>query len=150
MDLTIRQLTAAEDLTDAVRLLGFLNPDSPPPVIRARLEALMAEHPHYQLYGAFRGDRLAGVAGAWIATKVWCGKYLEIDNLVVDPELRGSGIGGFLIEHLEKLARAQDCKVLTLDSYAANHASHRLYRRFGFEDWSIHFIKPLGDWSGRA
>jgi GNAT superfamily N-acetyltransferase len=138
------------DLAEASRLLAILNPDTPLNLVRERLETILAQHPHYQLLGAFVGDRLAGVSGAWVATKIWCGRYLEIDNLVVDPELRSSGVGGRLIEHLEQIARAQDCKILVLDSYTGNHPSHRLYHRIGFEIWGFHFIKPIGDWSGKG
>jgi ribosomal protein S18 acetylase RimI-like enzyme len=145
--LSIRTL-AADELADAARLLTLLNPDTPPALISERLHTLLADHPHYQLIGAFSGDRLAGVAGAWIATKIWCGRYLEIDNLVVDSEVRSSGIGGKLIEHLESIAKARDCKIVVLDSYAANRPSHRLYHRMGFEIWGFHFVKPIGDWKG--
>lgn len=146
-DLLIRQLETA-DLDEAVRLLGTLNPDALPAVLRDRLDAILREHPHYQLVGAFAGGRLAGVCGAWIATRIWCGRYLEIDNLVVDPGFRSSGIGTRLIAHFEQVAREMDCRVLTMDSYTFNHGSHRLYHRLGFEIWGFHFIKPIGDWAG--
>jgi ribosomal protein S18 acetylase RimI-like enzyme len=115
----IRRLSAT-DLDEAARLLGQLNPDTPLPLVRARLDTILAEHPHYQIIGAFSGRRLVGVCGAWVATKIWCGKYLEIDNLVVDSELRSGGVGTLLIRHLEQLGHEQDCKVLVLDSYTAN------------------------------
>jgi GNAT superfamily N-acetyltransferase len=143
----IRSL-APGDLADAGRLLALLNPETPLAVIVSRLEAIIAEHPHYQLLGAFLDERLAGVCGAWIATKIWCGRYLEIDNLVIDPELRSFGIGSQLIGRLEELAREAGCQVMVLDSYTSNHPSHRLYHRLGFEIWGFHFVKPLGDWKG--
>lgn len=147
----IRPLTSS-DLAEAARLLGTLNQETPLPVLRERLETILAEHPHYRLVGAFAGDRLVGVCGAWIATKIWCGRYLEIDNLVVAPELRSSGVGTRLIRHLEALGREMDCKLIVLDTYTANHPSHRLYHRLGFEIWGFHFVKPIGDWldKGRA
>lgn len=145
---TIRPLAAA-DLPETTRLLGTLNRDTPLPLVRERLETILREHPHYQIVGAFMNDRLVGVCGAWIATKIWCGRYLEIDNLVVDPELRSSGVGTRLISHLEETGRQMDCTLLVLDSYTSNHASHRLYHRLGFEIWGFHFIKPIGDWSGK-
>ena len=145
---SIRPLGQA-DLEDAVRLLATLNPETPPQVVCSRLEAILAAHPHYHLAGAFDGDALVGVCGAWVATKIWCGRYLEIDNLVVDPELRSSGVGTRLISHLEETGRQMDCTLLVLDSYTSNHASHRLYHRLGFEIWGFHFIKPIGDWSGK-
>ena len=143
--LAIRPLTAG-DLTTAASLLTQLNPETPAEIIATRLDIILTEHSHYQLFGAFADGKLAGVAGAWIGTKIWCGRYLEIDNLVVDPAQRSAGIGGQLIRHLEALAHDRDCKVIVLDSYTANHPSHRLYHRLGFEIWGFHFIKPIGDW----
>lgn len=147
-DPLIRPLEPA-DLDEAVRLLGVLNPDAAPGVLRGRLEEILREHPNYRLAGAFVDGRLAGVGGAWIATRIWCGRYLEIDNLVVDPDLRSSGVGTRLIGHFEAVARGLDCRVITMDAYTFNHGSHRLYHRLGFEIWGFHFIKPIGDWAGR-
>lgn len=141
----IEPLPAAQ-LPAAAALLALLNPETPTEIIVERLHALLTDHDHYQLFGAFAGDTLVGVAGAWIATKIWCGRYLEIDNLVVAPEQRSAGVGSLLIRHLEALARKRDCNIVVLDSYTANHPSHRLYHRLGFEIWGFHFAKPVGDW----
>ena len=137
-----------EHIGAATRLLGFLNPDTPPQVLEKRLRALLDEHPNYQLAGACQDGVLIGVCGAWTATKMWCGRYLEIDNLVVDPEHRSSGAGTRLNEHFVEIGRASDCRIIVLDSYTGNHPSHRLYHRLGFEIWGFHFIKPIGDWAG--
>ncbi len=145
----IRPLLSA-DVPTAAHLLAALNPDTPRPVIRDRLEIILTDHPHYHLLGAFSGDELAGIAGAWIATKIWCGRYLEVDNLVVAENHRSTGIGSLLIRHLESLGHERDCKILVLDSYVSNSASHRLYHRLGFEIWGFHFVKPIGDWKGDA
>ncbi len=138
----------ASDLPDATSLLATLNPETPLAVILERIQTLLVDHQHYQLIGAFADDKLVGVAGAWIATKIWCGRYLEIDNLVVDPTRRSSGIGSLLIRHLETIAQEKDCRIIVLDSYAANRPSHRLYHRHGYEIWGFHFVKPIGDWKG--
>ena len=138
----------SRDLIDAASLLTQLNPETSAAIIAQRLDTLLADHPHYQLFGAFAAGKLVGVAGAWIATKIWCGRYLEIDNLVVDPNQRSGGIGSLLIQHLESLAKERDCKIIVLDSYTANRPSHRLYHRLGFEIWGFHFVKPIGDWQG--
>jgi GNAT superfamily N-acetyltransferase len=144
---TIRPLVST-DLPAASALLATLNPETPEAVIEERLATILTDHPHYHLIGAFAGDKLVGVAGAWVATKIWCGRYLEIDNLVVDPTQRSSGIGSLLISHLEATAREAGCRIIVLDSYTANHPSHRLYHRLGFEIWGFHFVKPIGDWKG--
>ena len=139
---------ASDDLIGAAGLLVLLNPETSAALIAERLDALLTDHSHYQLFGAFSDGKLVGVAGAWIATKIWCGRYLEIDNLVVESNQRSFGIGSLLVHHLESLAKERDCKLIVLDSYTANHPSHRLYHRLGFEIWGFHFVKPIGDWQG--
>ena len=139
-EIVIREVLPGE-LPAAVELLAYLNADTPVEILRERLDTILRESPHYQLFGAFIGGQLLGVAGAWIATKVWCGKYLEIDNIVVDPTRRSSGVGSLLIGHLEEIARQSGCDIMVLDSYTANHASHRLYHRAGFHIGGFHFLK---------
>lgn len=139
----IREL-GPDDLDAATDLLAHLNPGISREMLRGRFDTILAEHPHYHAFGAFLDGRLRAVAGVWIATKIWCGRYLEIDNLVVDPTLRSSGLGSALIAHLEAFGRSKHCYLAVLDSYTSNHASHRLYHRLGFEIWGFHFVKPFG------
>ncbi|GAA5483091.1 GNAT family N-acetyltransferase [Haloferula sargassicola] len=139
----IRLLEPADHLA-ASGLLVHLNPDCPTEVLLQRFRTILAEHDHYVPVGAFVDGRLVGFAGVWIATKIWCGKYLEIDNFVVHPGHRSEGIGGALMDFLETLAKERGCNLQTLDAWTTNHASHRLYHRRGFEVWGFHFVKPLG------
>lgn len=143
MDEIILKPLSLGDADNAAELLRFLNPETPVEVLRERLTTIFHDHPHYQQVGAFAGDKLVGLCGAWIATKIWCGKYLEIDNLVVHPQQRSGRIGTRLIEHFEALARVENCKLVTLGSYTSNYPSHRLYHRLGYEIWGYHFMKPL-------
>ncbi|MBK1881005.1 GNAT family N-acetyltransferase [Luteolibacter pohnpeiensis] len=137
------KLLAHADIPAAISLLKYLNPNVGADVLTSRMETIFTDHPHYQLFGAFAGEVLVGVTGAWIATKIWCGRHMEIDNLVVHPDHRSTGAGTALINHLEELAKQKECSMLIIDSYTANHPSHRLYHRLGFEIWSFHFVKPL-------
>lgn len=141
--IVVRPITLAEQPA-ATGLLAHLNPDCPTPVLLERFRRILREHPHYLPLGAFRGRTMLGFAGAWIATRIWCGRYLEVDNLVVHPEHRSSGVGTALISHLEQLARERDCNLVVLDAWTHNHASHRLYHRLGFEVWGFHFVRQLG------
>lgn len=141
-DLSLRPLDST-DLDAAVGLLVILNPTTPPDELGDRLRTILRDHLHYHLVGAFSGDKLVGLCSAWIATRIWCGKYLELDNLVVDPEHRSGKIGTRLISHFEEIAMRENCQIMVLDSYTSNHPSHRLYHRLGFEIWGFHFVKPL-------
>lgn len=143
MDEVILQPLQPGDLTAALELLAILNPSTPAAELEERTTAILANHPHYQITGAYISGKLVGLCGAWIATKIWCGKYLELDNLIVHPDHRSAKIGTMFIQHFEKIAREEDCKILTLDSYTSNYPSHRLYHRLGMEIWGFHFVKPL-------
>ncbi|MEP4076368.1 GNAT family N-acetyltransferase [Haloferula sp.] len=131
------------DYGEATRLLGYLNPDCTREVLVERFQTIIAESPHYHPFGVFIGDEMVAFAGAWIATKVWCGRYLEIDNIVVHPDHRSSGLGTKLIKHCEHIATERGCNLVVLDSYTTNHPSHRLYQRLGFEIWGFHFVKQI-------
>lgn len=128
---------------EALLLLAELNPEVDAEALGQRLDRICSEHPHYELHGVYDGDQLLAVCGAWVATKLWCGRYLEIDNIVVHPGRRGEGAGTLLMQAMEKLAIERDCRILVLDSYASNTASHRLYHRLGFEIKGFHFVKGL-------
>ena len=144
---TIRRLTKDDSLA-ATGLLAHLNPDCPTGVLLRRYQTILDEHPHFHSIGAFIDGKLVGLAGIWIATKIWCGRYLEIDNLIVHPLHRDQGIASAIFTHLEELARSEQCNLLVLDSYTSNHRSHRLYHRLGFEIWGFHFVKPIADLNG--
>ena len=134
-----------EHLPEVIHVLSFLNPGVTPEELRRRCETILTGHGNYELLGAWSGDVLVGVSGLWHGTKLWCGSYLEVDNFVVHPDHQNRGIGSALLRALEEIARQRDCNIMVLDSYTNNHASHRLYHRFGFEIWGFHFIKPLRD-----
>lgn len=144
MSTTEIRLLEPSDHLAATGLLVHLNPDCPTEVLLQRFRTILVEHPHYIPIGAFEGDKLIGFAGVWIATKMWCGRYLEIDNFVVHPEHRSTGVGTALMSFIDQLAEERGCNLQTLDAWTTNHASHRLYYRRGFEVWGFHFVKSLG------
>jgi ribosomal protein S18 acetylase RimI-like enzyme len=52
-----------------------------------------------------------------------------LDDLFVDPERRGSGVGEALLEHVSSLAGERGWGVVTWITAADNHAAQRLYDR---------------------
>lgn len=141
-EVTIRRIEEADHLA-ATGLLVHLNPDCPTETLIQRFRTILSDHDHYHPIGAFHGETMIGFGAAWIATKIWCGRYLEIDNIVVHPDHRSEGIGGKLMAHFEEIARERDCNITVLDSYTSNYESHRFYHRHGYEIWGFHFVKQL-------
>jgi ribosomal protein S18 acetylase RimI-like enzyme len=60
------------------------------------------------------------------------GRYIQ--NISVDPDQRGKGIGTALLKDAEEKARDDGIKTLSLDVSRKNDGARTLYRRMGFEE----------------
>jgi GNAT superfamily N-acetyltransferase len=92
---------------------------------------------------AARGDAVVGVAVYRIHENTFDGRQLYVDDLVADEARRSEGVGEALLEHLQKLARASDCRTVTLDSGTQRQRAHRFYFRHGWTIVGFHFSKPM-------
>jgi GNAT superfamily N-acetyltransferase len=97
----------------------------------------------YGQVGIFENNECIGLSGFWINTKLYSGKYLEMDNVVVLPAYRSRGIGKLLCDWCEQKAKENNCKVLMLDAYLENEKAHKFYEREGFFKRGYHFIKHI-------
>lgn len=98
---------------------------------------------NYYLYLAFQNEKMIGICGYWIATKYYCGKYLEIDNFIIDAAYRSKNYGSEFLSFIENVAHAQKCDTIMLDAYVENFAGHRFYYKNGFIARGYHFLKQL-------
>ncbi len=103
----------------------------------------MVERGYYQVIVRNDEDNVIGVTGIWIATKLYCGKYMEMDNVVVDEKYRSVGLGKQLYEYCLSIANENNCKVIMLDAYRENIRAHDFYEGKGFIKRGFHFIKKL-------
>jgi len=92
---------------------------------------------------AWDGDSCVAVSGYWICTKLYSGKYMEIDNFVVGEGYRSKGIGKQLLDWMLEEARSNGCQTVMLDAYVENFNAHRFYYREGFIARGFHYLKPL-------
>ncbi|MBC3540709.1 GNAT family N-acetyltransferase [Rufibacter sediminis] len=142
---TSLQIREIEELAEMVRqfpLIQHLNPTMEP----ARYEELLRQMvpQQYRMVGVFDGDTCLGLSGYWMGTKLYSGKYLEVDNFVVDEQSRSKGIGKLLLDWLTAEASKHRCETMMLDAYVVNHAAHKFYLREGFVIKGFHFLKRLG------
>ncbi|WP_029415287.1 GNAT family N-acetyltransferase [Brevundimonas bacteroides] len=94
------------------------------------LEAMTRQTQHgYQMVGAWSVDRWVGVVGYRPVRTLARGLHLHVDDLVVDPGVRASGIGRALLAHVEGEARLAGAKSIFLD---ARPESIGFYEREGF------------------
>lgn len=69
--------------------------------------------------------------------------YGTIEDLAVDPTLRGSGIGAFMVDQLTERLRGRGCTWAFLESGLGNEGAHRLFERKGFRMTSHVFGQQL-------
>src|SRR5579864_9585765 len=111
----IEEVTAATDeVHEALtRLLPQLNPNLHLPT-RERIERLIAD-PAVTLVIARDGDRIVGTATVIVYTTPYWIKA-RLDEVVVDAEARGKGVGEALVKAALDAGRAQGAQVAELQS----------------------------------
>jgi len=114
------------------RLLPQLNDTLPVPTME-RLHALIAD-PAATLLVAREGGRIVGTATVIVYTTPFWIKA-RLDEVVVDAEARGKGVGEAIVKACLDLARRKGAQVAELQSGRgpAREVANRLYRRLGFQ-----------------
>ncbi|MEH2172690.1 GNAT family N-acetyltransferase [Nostoc sp.] len=97
----------------------------------------------YQLAFLEVEKQAVAVAGFRIANCLALGKFLYIDDLVVDELKRSHSYGQQLFQWLIEYARNHGCKHLSLDSGVQRFAAHRFYLMQRMNITSHHFSMEL-------
>ncbi len=72
-------------------------------------------------------ENVSGFSSVWILFD-----ELKINNIAIAKELRGRGIGSFLLEHVIRFGYAKGCDAASLEVRPSNRIALRMYRSFGF------------------
>lgn len=87
---------------------------------------------------------MIGFAPLTIKNNLWqAGNLGHIDELVVDQEHRGAGIGTTLLHEIIAAAKQRDCVRVELDSAFHREKAHKFYKRNGFDNRAYLFSKEL-------
>lgn len=97
----------------------------------------------YRLVSLLVADKVVAVAGFRMGSNLAWGRYLYVDDLVVDEAERSRGFGAALLDWLRNHARGLACKQLHLDSGMARRDAHRFYEREGMDKSGYHFVEVL-------
>lgn len=100
---------------------------------------------NYKQLAIYEDDCCIALTGFWTGYKLWCGKYIEIDNFIVDPNHRSKGLGKMMTDYIDAKARKEDCTMVVLDAYTGNFTAHRFYYNQGFVPKGFHFLKILNE-----
>ena len=136
---SVIRLATPKDAADVARLMiGFRNwwqrdePDDA--AFEAGVKRLLSDPNTDFLLG---GDPAAGVCQLRYRFAVWTGtEDCSLEDIFVEPEARGSGLGRALAEAALARARERGCARVELDVNEANAAALALYESLGFESWS--------------
>ena len=139
--LEFRELTI-RDSNAIVPLANKLHPTTAPEIIRAYL-AEMFNLPTYHCFGLWQNGKLVAMSNGWITVRFYSGKQLEVDNVIVDPDLRSQGVGKYFFTHIQEWALQNDCKTIELNTYVQNSKSHKFYFNEGYKILGFHFQKVI-------
>jgi ribosomal protein S18 acetylase RimI-like enzyme len=98
---------------------------------------------NYQQVIVTKNNKTIALTGVWIGTKLWSGKYIEIDSFVVDEDFRGQKIGDILIDEVHKIAEKEGANQIVLDAFTTNFTAGKFYINHGFQPKGFHFVKIL-------
>ena len=140
--MTLRELNGLDEMLQTLDVLQELYPSLTPENYLADLKEMLPNNRYGQV-AVFDGDTCVGISGFWIGTKLWCGKYLEIDNLVVSAKVRSKGVGKMIFDYLAEKAQQEECSMVSLDSYTSNFKAHKFFYNEGFAPKGFHFINIL-------
>ncbi len=82
--------------------------------------------------GGIRGYALAQIHRQPETAFTYAGLVVELDQIVVDPEYRGRGLGGALIDHVKTLASQVGAKRLQLVVWNFNTKARQVFEHAGF------------------
>ena len=86
------------------------------------------------LLGAWEGERLVGYACLyWFFSSTKAAETVLLNDLFVDPETRGGGVGRALIDASLEVARERGARHLEWNTAPGNHTAQRLYDSTGAE-----------------
>ena len=120
-----------EALVDAVRRLVPQLSSSTPPPSRIELEIIVAG-PSTMLLLARAGRDIVGMLTLAIF-RIPTGIRAWIEDVVVDTEARGRGVGEALTREAVRIAGTHGARTVELTSRPSRESANRLYQRLGFE-----------------
>lgn len=139
----VRELKTLEEMLPHLDILRELYPKLELENYRSMLENMIPNN--YSQVGVFNDNEGIAISGYWLGTKLWCGPYLELDNVIVCQSARGTGAGKLIQNYLEEKAIALNCHIMVLDAYTNNFKAHRFYYNQGYSPKGFHFIKILNE-----
>ncbi len=141
-DAVIRTATAA-DVPALLRLYAQLGDPGQVPdqtLAREALEAISVQPGMHLLVAELAGAVVGTVTLVVVPNLTHFAKpWAQVENMVVDEELRGRGLGRALLDRCIGLATEAGCYKVQLQSANQRLEAHQFYQGFGFQPSSVGF-----------
>ena len=139
----LQELTTTQEMFAQFEMITHLYPD----ISREKYQSYIQEMQpfNYKQLAVFENNICVAMTGFWIGTKLWTGKYIEIDNFIVHPDHRMKGLGKIMTDYLAQKAQDLDCTCIVLDAFTGNFKAHRFYYNQGYAPKGFHFIKTINE-----
>lgn len=141
-NLHLKLIDPIEHLEKVVELIKQLNPAMDVKSIES-IQNEMVKIQHYSCFGLFSNDTLIGISSGWTTVRFYCGKQLELDNVIIDSNLQSNGYGKYFINMMKEWTLKNDYKSLSLNTYIQNSRSHKFYFNEGFKILGLHFEQKI-------
>jgi GNAT superfamily N-acetyltransferase len=148
-DIFCREAVAG-DLPEILRL--YAQPDLDDGRVLAledaqRLFERMRAYPDYHVYVALDGRAIVGTFALLIMDNLghMGTPSAIVEDVAVDPQRHGRGIGRTMMQHAMALSAAGGCYKLTLSSNLKREKAHAFYEAMGFERHGYSFRWPSSE-----
>lgn len=133
MNITIRNATTSDVKALSELFVEFMGGESDIEKMKLVIEKLDA-NPQYYISVADNENSVIGVAMGIICEDICgtCEPFMLIEDVVVLPKYRRSGVGKTIMDSLEQFGKQNHCKYAILVSEPKRTDSHVFYEKLGY------------------
>ncbi len=112
------------------------------------LKQIISNNERGEIFVAEKSDEIMGMVVMLYTISTALGTEVAIlEDMVVIPEARSTGLGGQLIEYAMSHVQNRGCARVTLFTDSNNYSAHKFYEKHGFHQSTMlpfrkHFITP--------
>ncbi|PTM05297.1 MAG: GNAT family N-acetyltransferase [Bacteroidetes bacterium] len=151
MNFTIRNATKNDmpAVLDLIKELAIFEEE--PDAVEVTTESLVSDgfgnQPAFKCFVAEVDDKVVGAAVVYNRFSTWKGKILHLEDLIVNQNMRGNGIGSALLDEVVKHGHSLGVKRINWEVISWNEGAIKLYERKGakvLRDWNVVHLDENG------
>ena len=151
MNFTIRNASKNDmpAVLDLIKELAIFEEE--PDAVEVTTESLVSDgfgnQPAFKCFVAEVDDKVVGAAVVYNRFSTWKGKILHLEDLIVNQNMRGQGIGSALLDQVVKHGHSLGVKRINWEVISWNEGAIKLYERKGakvLRDWNVVHLDENG------